>query len=86
MKEKDCEAVLDEFSEELMAMANVVGLGIVERDHDHELVLGVYVSKKEPKNRLRQEDVVPRILRMGKGAKALDVATQVIEMGVPGLE
>jgi hypothetical protein len=43
----------------LMRLANVTGVGTGKDDHTGEDVIIVFVTRKVPRNRLREEDVVP---------------------------
>jgi hypothetical protein len=42
-----------------MRLANVTGVGTGKDDHTGEDVIIVFVTRKVPRNRLREEDVVP---------------------------
>ncbi|MEV0096222.1 hypothetical protein [Streptomyces sp. NPDC050738] len=43
----------------LMQLANVTGVGIGRDEHSGEDVIVVFVTRTVPRDRLRQEDVVP---------------------------
>lgn len=86
ISERECEMAIEQFENELMRKANVVGIGIVEHNENRQLAVGVYVSQKESLDRLKPEDIVPRCLSLNLDSETIDVHTQVIEQGVPRLE
>ena len=73
MAEQDVAAVQRQYSDALMALANVTGVGIGERAG--RSVIQVLVERKLPVEQLRTEDVVPSELDGWE--------TDVVEVGRP---
>jgi hypothetical protein len=75
-----------EFHEErLSQLPNVVGLGITEDPRRSKkgrpaLAVGVYVSRLVPREELKENEVIPKRLTIGKGTYRW-VHTRVIESG-----
>jgi len=71
---------LEQYSDMLSALKNVVGVGIA-----HGLIgqsVAVYVSKKMPLDKLSDEDVVPKFLEVVIGSQKIQVPTTVHEQGI----
>jgi hypothetical protein len=76
---------LEYHQERLMRLPNVVGLGITEDPERSKkgrpaLAVGIYVSKRVPREELGPDEVIPKRLTLGKGT-ARWVHTRVIESG-----
>ncbi len=87
--EKQCKRALDLFADDLSRRSNVVGLGIVPKDEEAPgagMAVGIYVSKKIPKDRLRADDLVPRVLEVPSKSGTVRCPTRVIEQGEVQLE
>ncbi|MFF1697418.1 hypothetical protein ACFVXC_28025 [Streptomyces sp. NPDC058257] len=59
----------------LMKLANVTGVGIGRDENSGADVIVVFVTRKVPRDRLRDEDVVPEVLE--------DVPVRVLAIGEP---
>ena len=77
---------LELHEEKLLAIPNVVGLGIVpasERERSStSLAVGVYVKQKIPRSELAADEVIPAYLEVpGRGRRVNKVGIRVIETG-----
>ena len=81
--EKQALAVLDAYTESLIRLRNVVGVGIVEGEggDPEDQAIGVYVEKKLPLRELAQAEVVPGNLALRLDDCDVVVPTRVIEQG-----
>jgi hypothetical protein len=83
---------LDQYSEELSAYKNVVGMGVVRLEDENDdadagsEAVAVYVSTKLPEKELQQKDIIPRILEISGRDNKLQIPTKVIEQGEVSLE
>ncbi|MFE6163460.1 hypothetical protein ACFQ7F_31630 [Streptomyces sp. NPDC056486] len=59
----------------LMKLVNVTGVGIGKDDHSGADVIVVFVTRKVPRDRLRDEDMVPEVLE--------GVPVRVLAIGEP---
>ena len=87
--EKQVAKALDLFEDVLSARPNVVGLGIVparEEGGGQEMAIGVYVSKKLPKDRLSEDEIIPPEVEIKARGGKVRVRTRVIEQGEISLE
>jgi hypothetical protein len=55
----DAQQVRSLHESRLLQLANVTGVGIGRDEHSGEDVIVVFVTRTVPRDRLRQEDVVP---------------------------
>lgn len=62
----------------LMKLANVTGVGIGKDEHTGTDVIVVFVTRKVPRDRLRDEDVVPAVLE--------GVPVRVLAIGEPAAQ
>lgn len=62
----------------LMKLANVTGVGIGKDDGSGADVIVVFVTRKVPRDRLRDEDVVPEVLE--------GVPVRVLAIGEPAAQ
>lgn len=62
----------------LMKLANVNGVGIGKDEHSGADVIVVFVTRKVPRDRLRDEDVVPEALE--------GVPVRVLAIGEPAAQ
>ncbi|MEV2254889.1 hypothetical protein AB0I94_30675 [Streptomyces sp. NPDC050147] len=62
----------------LMKLANVTGVGIGKDDHSRADVIVVFVTRKVPRDRLRDEDVIPEVLE--------GVPVRVLAIGEPAAQ
>ncbi|MGW0907700.1 hypothetical protein [Streptomyces sp. NPDC002853] len=62
----------------LMKLANVTGVGIGKDDSSGADVIVVFVTRKVPRDRLRDEDVVPAVLE--------GVPVRVLAIGEPAAQ
>lgn len=75
-------AALDAHQRRLAALANVVGLGVVDlQEPSAGCAVAVYVSRKLPREQLDRGDLVPETLGVGSGDERVEVPTRVIEQG-----
>ena len=85
-----CEHALDAYQEQLSALPNVVGLGIVSLDEkditSNRLAVGVYVSHKKPRQELDDSERIPEYLEVREKGRARKVPVRVIEQGEITLE
>lgn len=89
--EKELQAALDQYEQQLGKLKNVVGLGIARKAAAAQgkkapLAVTVYVSKKVPKSALPVSELVPEFLPIESKGKTVKVPTQVIEQGEVHLE
>ncbi|MGW5737976.1 MULTISPECIES: hypothetical protein [Streptomyces] len=61
-----------------MKLANVNGVGIGKDEHSGADVIVVFVTRKVPRDRLRDEDVVPEVLE--------GVPVRVLAIGEPAAQ
>ena len=82
----EVEAALAIHEAYLSSLPNVVGLGIVSRDEakpmSTDVVLGVYVSRKLPRERLSAEEIIPQVIELESKGRALNIDVRVIEQGL----
>lgn len=89
---KQCEQALEQHEQRLIALKNVVGLGIVPLEdrsdgaRARDLAVAVYVVKKLPLEELPHREVIPPILEVRRGRRTTKVRTRVIEQGEVSLE
>ncbi|MGW7071265.1 hypothetical protein ACWGII_33700 [Streptomyces sp. NPDC054855] len=62
----------------LMKLANVTGVGIGKDDSSGADVIVVFVTRKVPRDRLRDEDVIPAVLE--------GVPVRVLAIGEPAAQ
>lgn len=62
----------------LMKLANVTGVGVGKDDRSGADVIVVFVTRKVPRDRLRDEDVVPEVLE--------GVPVRVLAIGEPAAQ
>lgn len=85
--EEQCRRALKVYRHQLLAMANVTGLGIRELGTADEKAgktcLAVYVNAKIPREKLSAKDVIPRYLTLeeDENGTAVDIPTGVFEIG-----
>lgn len=88
--EKQCERALEAFEDQLGSLPNVVGMGIVpedEADPDSSgLAVGVYVTRKLPKEELEPDELIPQRLEYRDRRGRHTVKVRVIEQGEVQLE
>ncbi|MGH6671535.1 MAG: hypothetical protein ACRECV_06105 [Xanthobacteraceae bacterium] len=74
--------ILDEHTDALAKLPNVVGLGIQHAENDpHSPVVAVYVSTKVPEAKLKPSEVVPPSLSSLISGERVEAPTRVIEVG-----
>lgn len=88
--ERECRRALDEHEEELAALPNVRGLGIVAAEGEpadsDRLAVAVYVDEKHPPESLPPEQRIPETLELRMGGRVRRVPVRVIEQGPVELE
>jgi hypothetical protein len=89
-KEKSCERALAEHEDQLGALPNVTGLGIVPvvegESGSSNLAVAVYVTHKVPMEELDEDEVIPKRLSYDADGETRWVPVKVIEQGPVSLE
>ena len=88
--EKQAVAALNQYGDEIAALQNVVGIGVVrlsdDNTEDGEMAVAVYVLKKLPREKLDEAQLIPRVLELNVKQKKILIKTKVIEQGEVELE
>ena len=89
--ESEAVKALNQFSDKLSGLKNVVGLGVVSlheklEDAADDMAVAVYVRKKLPKSELPKDQLIPRTLKFKINNRLIEVNTKVIEQGEAVLE
>ncbi|MCG8461236.1 MAG: hypothetical protein MI919_33535 [Holophagales bacterium] len=81
--EAECRRALDQHQERLVALEDVVGLGIGEDEGTGALAVMVYVSEKKPRDQLEHDQVIPAVLPVsgGEAGETVEIPTRVVEVG-----